>query len=275
MAFVKFKKQQSEFKVNYNSLLQEILTKKGTVSTCFSMFHNYSINNQFLLYWQLHCKGKEPSPCNSYDRWKNLGRQVRKGETGLYLWRPIQVPVEVKDKSTGEIKKVPVLKGFKFIKGAFSFDQTDATNKEYKAPEVTIPDFDFNKVYDFYGIKLVPFTKLNGNIQGYANTTTRELAINPVAEEPEMTILHEVAHIALKHNEVDYDTDIKELEAESVAYIVGSVLGLSETMLSHSRGYIQGWFKGNTIPDANAKNIMSKAQRILDLGLGKQVIKGK
>ena len=274
MRYAKTKK--ADFQVNYSDILSEILTKKGTVSTCFNMFHNYSINNQFLLYWQLHCRGKEVSPCNSYDRWKKLGRQVRAKESGMYLWRPISKTSKVKDSATGEEKTVSTLVGFKFMKGAFSFDQTDPIQgKDYKATDFKIPNFDFNKVYDFYGIKLVPFEKVNGNIQGYANTKERTLAINPVAEEPEMTILHEIAHIALKHFEVDYGNDLKELEAEAVAYIVGSVLGLSEENLSHSRGYIQGWFKGNEVPEQHAKNIMSKAQKILELGMGKANIKGE
>lgn len=267
--------QKEKFSVNYSNLLSEILTKKGTVSECFRMFHNYSVNNQFLLYWQMYCKGKQISPVNSYDRWKALGRQVRKGETGMFLWRPISTSMKVKDKETNEEKTVSILKGFKFIKGAFSYDQTDAIQgKDYKATDFQVPNFDFNKVYDFYGITLVPFEKINGNVQGYADTEKRTLAINPVAEEPEMTILHEIAHVALKHFEVDYSRDLKELEAEAVAYIVGSVLGLSEKNLEHSRGYIQGWFKGNEIPEKHAKNIMSKAQKILELGMGKDKLKG-
>ena len=110
---------------------------------------------------------------------------------------------------------------------------------------------------------------MNGNVQGYANTKERTLAINPIAEDPEMTILHEVAHIALNHCEADYSANIKELEAEAVAYIVGSVLEVNEEQLSHSRGYIQGWFKGNEVPEKHAKNIMKIAQKILDLGYGK------
>ena len=264
---------KEKFSVNYSNLLSEVLTKKGVVSQCFKTFHNYSVNNQFLLYWQLHCKGKQISPVNSYDRWQKLGRQVRAKEQGMFLWVPMTYNVQVKE-DDGTIKNVPMIKGFKFKKGAFSLDQTDSIKGEDKPLNFEIPNFDFNKVYDFYGIKLVPFEKLNGNIQGYANTKTRELAINPLAEEPEMTILHEVAHIALKHFEVDYGSDIKELEAEAVAYIIGSVLGLSETNLEHSRGYIQGWFKGNEIPEKHAKNIMSKAQKILELGMGKDKIKG-
>ena len=269
------KNQKENFTVNYSQLLSEVLTKKGTVSACFSMFHNYSINNQFLLYWQLLGRGEQISPVNSYDRWKALGRQVRKGESGMYLWRPISKTQKVKDTETGEEKSVSTLLGFKFIKGAFSYNQTDAiSGKDYKATDYKVPDFDFNKVYDFYGITLVPFEKLNGNIQGYADTEKRTLAINPVATDVEMTILHEVAHIALKHYEVDYGRDLKELEAEAVAYIVGSVLNLSEKCLSDSRGYIQGWFKGNEVPEKHAKAIMSKAQKILEIGMGKDKLKG-
>ena len=221
-------KTKEEFSVNYSELLQEVLTKKGTISTCFRTFHNYSVNNQFLLYWQLHCRGKQVSPVNSYTRWQALGRQVRGGESGMYLWVPITFKANVKDEETGEVKQVPIIKGFKYKKGAFSLDQTDSIKgEEFSVSEIQIPNFDFNKVYDYFGIKLVPFTKLNGNIQGYANPETRELAINPLAEDPEMTILHEVAHIAMKHNDCKYDSSLKELEAESIAYIVGSILGLS------------------------------------------------
>ena len=140
------KNQKENFTVNYSQLLSEVLTKKGTVSACFSMFHNYSINNQFLLYWQLLGRGEQINPVNSYDRWKALGRQVRKGESGMYLWRPISKTQKVKDSISGEEKTVSTLLGFKFIKGAFSFNQTDPTNKEYKGiNEFKVPDFDFNK----------------------------------------------------------------------------------------------------------------------------------
>ena len=259
--------KKQEFTVNYSDLLNEVLTKEGTVSKCFNLFHNYSVNNQFLAYWQLKSKGIPLSPINCMTGWNKLGRSVKAGEKAIYLWMPLGQSVrKVKDEN-GEEKVVSCFTRFGFKKRWFAMSQT--TGAEVKADKLNLPNFDFNKVYDFYGIKLVEFEKLNGNVQGYANTKERTLAINPIAEDPEMTILHEVAHIALNHCEVDYSANIKELEAEAVAYIVGSVLEVNEEQLSHSRGYIQGWFKGNEVPEKHAKNIMKIAQKILDLGYGK------
>ena len=258
---------RTEFSVNYNDMLSEILTKEGTVSKCFSLFHNYSVNNQFLAYWQLKSKGLAVSPINCFTGWNKLGRTIKKGEKALWLWMPLgQGYTKVKDEN-GEEKLVPSYVKFGFKNRWFALSQTEG--KEIEPEKLELPNFSFNKIYDFYGIKLVPFEKMNGNVQGYADTKARTLAINPLAEDPEMTILHEVAHIALNHCEVDYGNYIKELEAEAVAYIVGSVLNVNEEQLSHSRGYIQGWFKENEVPEKHAKNIMKVAQKILDLGYGK------
>ena len=258
---------QKEFSVNYSEMLQEMLTKEGVVSQCFSTFHNYSINNQFLAYWQLKARGLQISPINCFSGWNKMGRTIRKGEKALWLWMPLGggVRKEVDENGEEHIYSTPVRFGFK--NRWFALSQTEG--KEIEPDKIELPNFDFNKIYDFYGIKLVPFEKMNGNVQGYARTESRELAINPLAEEPEMTILHEVAHIALNHCEAKYGNDLKELEAEAVAYIVGSILKLNEEQLAHSRGYIQGWFKGSEVPAESAKRIMKVAQKVLDLGYGK------
>lgn len=266
---------KEKYSVNYSELLSEVLTKKGLVSQCFNTFHNYSVNNQFLLYWQLHKRGKQISPVNSYARWQALGRQVERGQEGMFIWVPMTQNVTITDKETGEKKHIPVIKGYTFKKGAFSYDQTFSIKDTDKPLTFDIPDFDFNKVYEAFEIKLIPFEKLNGNIQGYAKVDTKELALNPLAEDPEMTILHEVAHIALDHSNCKYSKELKELEAEAVAYIVGSALGVNEKQLEHSRGYIQSWFKEAEIPEQNAKRIMGKAQKILEAGMGKDKLKGK
>ena len=108
---------------------------------------------------------------------------------------------------------------------------------------------------------------VDGNVQGYANVAKKELAINPIAQHPEMTILHEVAHIALKHNTAEYDRSIKEVEAETVAYIIGSILKVDENQLKDSRGYIQLWLSNQALPEKNAKNIFTVANKILKSGI--------
>jgi hypothetical protein len=82
---------------------------------------------------------------------------------------------------------------------------------------------------------------IDGNCQGYASGQT--FALNPVAALPHKTRLHEMAHIVLGHTQEFTMTDsertpkdIKEVEAESVAYILCSILCLPG--LEESRGYI-------------------------------------
>ena len=41
---------------------------------------------------------------------------------------------------------------------------------------------------------------------------------------------------------------------------------LGEKDHKESRGYIQAWYKGNEIPEANARHIFTAATRILDAG---------
>ena len=58
--------------------------------------------------------------------------------------------------------------------------------------------------------------------------------------------------------------DIREVEAESVAYILCSILGLDG--LVESRGYIQHWLSNNTIDDKSAQKIFTAANTILNAG---------
>jgi hypothetical protein len=58
--------------------------------------------------------------------------------------------------------------------------------------------------------------------------------------------------------------DIREVEAESVAYILCSVLDLPG--LTESRGYIQNCLDGSEISDKSAQRIFSAADKILKAG---------
>lgn len=115
----------------------------------------------------------------------------------------------------------------------------------------------------------VSFDMPDGNCQGYA--TGRNIAINPVAALPHKTRFHELAHVVLGHtsesrlsDDERTPKDIREVEAESVAYICCSILGLPG--LEESRGYIQSWLSGNEIHDKVAQRIFGAAERILKAG---------
>lgn len=256
---------KEQFKVDMNDMLVTVLQDKGTIASCFSNFHNYSIRNQFLAYWQCKIRGIQVSPINSFGGWKKLKRHVNKGESALYLWQPFTITEKEVDEKGKEVYSSHVI--FKYLPRWFVMSQTNG--EDLKPETVEVKGFDLNKVYKKYGIKLVEFDHINGNVQGFARVKSKELAINPIADHPEMTIFHEVAHIALGHDKVEFDNHLQELEAETVAYILGSILDFDDELLSNSRGYVQNWFKGNKIPDKNATRIMKVANDMLKAGLGK------
>ena len=213
--------------------------------------------------YQMKLRGMDITPINSMAGWNRLGRRIKKGSTAISLWMPIGgYKVKVKDENGNEIEKY-IGTRFAFKNNWFSLEQTQGD--EFQQEDIKI-QFNFDKVYNHYNIKLVKFEMLNGNVQGYANTIKKELAINPLAEHPEMTILHEIAHIALKHNEGNIEKHIKEVEAESVAYIVGSIIGVSENELSNSRGYIQNWLSNNKLTDKTTNRIFKVANDIIKYG---------
>ena len=213
----------------------------------------------------MKCRGIEVSPINNFKGWKKLKRSVKKGEKAIYLWQPFPIVDKEVDENGNIIENKRLI--FKYLPRWFALSQTNG--EDFKPEEANIKGFDLTKIYKKYGIEIIPFDMIDGNCQGFAVTKDKKLAINPIAEHPEMTILHEVAHIALEHDKMDFGKDLKELEAETVAYILGSILDFDEKLLSDSRGYVQGWFRGNTIPDKNAARIMTVANDMLKAGLGK------
>jgi hypothetical protein len=149
----------------------------------------------------------------------------------------------------------------------FVLSQTDG--KEYE-PE-PVPGWNADTALSALGIDRVPFTMMDGNVQGYAKHRT--VAISPIAEQPESTLFHELAHVVLGHTaegSLNSDStdrtprDIREMEAECTAMICCEALGLPGA--AESRGYIQSWFKGNEVPERSAHRIFHCADQILKAG---------
>lgn len=270
-----YKRKPAKFTVNYNDLLNEVITKQGIISNCFSLFHNYSLHNQMLAYYQIKSKGLALGPINSFTGWNNIGRQIIKGSEALYLWQPTMIKEKVNklNKDTKKVEQVEEEKLiFSFKPRWFTYAQTISKNGEedMKIENLKIKDFDFSKVYNAFNITIINYDKVNGNIQGYANTKEGKIAINPMAEDKETTLLHEIAHVVLKHYDAKYSHALKEVEAESVAYIVASFMGIEENKLAKCRGYVQAYLKDNKIPDTNARHIFNAADKIIKAGIGKE-----
>ena len=88
---------------------------------------------------------------------------------------------------------------------------------------------------------------------------------------PHKTLFHEAAHVELGHTvEQDFNDSehtprsLREAEAKAVAMLLCESLELPGA--EFSRGYIQSWLRGDTIPEKSAQKIFGAADRILRAG---------
>jgi antirestriction protein ArdC len=254
--------------VNLGILLAKAVTEPGIVSTAYRRFHRYSLSNQILAATQLLERRMPLAPIASYTQWQKLGRSVRRGEKALGLLMPVTIKHWEKDESGIEVETGLLFTRFKFARHWFSLDQTEG--EDFNEPELAL-SWSAAQALEHLNIEERAFEMLNGNVQGYA--TGRTIAVSPLAEYPQKTYFHELAHVVLGHTEITNCTDtmllprhIEEAEAEGVAFLLCALLELPG--LAESRGYIQSWLDGQALPEKSAQRIFVAAQTLLAAGRG-------
>ena len=75
--------------IQFRQLLEEAVTKPGTLMRAYSLFWNYSLGNQILALIQANRRGIALGPIASFNRWKELGRHVKRGEKAIELCMPV------------------------------------------------------------------------------------------------------------------------------------------------------------------------------------------
>jgi antirestriction protein ArdC len=250
--------------VSFAQLLQDAVNEPGIISSAYRNFHSYSFGNQLLAWAQCMQRGITPGPIATYQRWKELGRYVRKGEKAITLCRPVTVKKTRTDDDGSEEHTAAtwfVYKNYWFV-----LAQTDGKDLE----PVAIPKWDAVQALTKLEITEIPFSATNGNIMGFASG--RSIAVSPLNPMPHKTRFHELAHVVLGHTSEGDQNDgeeiprnLKECEAEAVALLCCSALNLPG--VEFSRGYIQSWWgAGNPIPERSAQRILKAADQILKAG---------
>jgi len=254
------------------ALLDEALNAPGTLSKAYQLFHSYSICNMMLAMSQT--SPDKVGPIATFKRWKELGRNVRKGEKAIFLC----MPVSIKEKSEETDDVVNIRKGFVVRRNWFYVHQTEGDGvPEFEPPS----EWSIQQALSTLNITQIPFALVNGNCQGYACPSERQVAVSPLCKHPLRTLFHEIAHVDLHANTAELEKhgiklpkDVREVEAETVSYLVADALGVEMGDVEYSRGYIQHWMM-----DANARTDFAKtracrvfgsAQRILAAGKPKR-----
>lgn len=193
-----------------------------------SKFHNYSVNNAILIL----CTRPDATKVAGYNAWiKTFKRFVKKGEKGI----PILAPLIKKDKVTGESSCY----GFRTVY-VFDVAQTDGE------PLPEIEWFDQVKVAEIER-KLIAWAASQGitveyslpesyHAQGVAYTQENRIALK--ASSSTETLIHEIAHKLLHCGERETTREQREVEAESVAYIICKIFGFGATTCAT---YLAGW----------------------------------
>ena len=250
----------------WSALLIEAVTKPGLIMKAYSAFHQYSVGNQILALVQCQMRSDlQPGPINTYLKWKELGRFVKRGERALTLCMPITCKRREEDS-----EEEHTFTSFVYKARWFVLNQTDGQELE----PITIPEWDAERALSALNIERVPFDHTDGNVQGFARG--RQLAINPLAQLFQKTFFHECAHILLHTGEGDFadrqatPRNLREVEAEAVALLCCESLGLEGA--EFCRGYIQNWlrrgngFNAEAIPEKSAQKIFRAADQIIRAG---------
>ena len=248
--------------------LQELMDSQSWTDflTVLSKFHSYSANNVRLIHQQC----PQATMVAGYQKWKEMGRQVKKGEKSICILAPILR--KVSDEDTGE--DVRQICGFRAA-SVFNVSQTDGEPLPTITAELQGGDAGlFEDLERFSQARGVPVTmsseeKANGWCR-FSEDKAVEIAIadhlSPLHRAK--TLCHEIAH-SLMHGAQDYRqhtaTSQLELEAESVAFVVSQACGLDTS--EYSFGYIASWTRDeDTLArfKQSLERIRSTAHQVLD-----------
>lgn len=233
---------QKLIRENVNHLIEQLEAGHSEALTAYlramAVFKNYSFGNQIAIARQ------RPSATHvaGMFAWNQLGRFVNKGEKGIAILAPVMGKSRKQGEHTDNTDtsaSKPVLLGFRKVY-VWSEDQTHGA----PLPELEKVTGDagvyLDRLRDFVnaqGITLEYTESIAPALGAAFGTTIRLLPGQSKAEELN-TLVHEAAHLALKHQERRTTTTktVRETEAEAVAFVVAQGIGINA---AQSASYIQ------------------------------------
>lgn len=186
-------------------------------------FHKYSFNNSILIRLQK----PDAQRVAGFQTWKSLGRFVKKGEKGIYILAPMIHKMTL-ESDEAEDQKVPVLYGFRTV-AVFDISQTEGRElNSFKYQELAAVPAELleraKQIATSYGYAVETVPSL-GSALGCCDNISKEIKIvSGLPEQMFTVLLHELGHALLEH--AGGQEKFKELEAESIAYVVCRYLGL-------------------------------------------------
>jgi antirestriction protein ArdC len=227
-------------------------------------FPRYSSFNALLI----HLQRPGAIQVAGYQAWRRLGRQVRRGEHGIQILAPrFQKRVRSKDAKGQDVVEVVEHTWFQPVT-VFDVSQTDGPDGDMVTGEAFVQELTgldgedlFTALAAFAGAEgcRVEVGPIEGHARGWYDRRTHVIRVQSDMAPTQMakTLAHELGH-ALLHGETDMSRPDRELEAESVAYVVLAHFGVDAG--AYSFGYVGTWQQAYGL-DA-LKQLRASAQRI-------------
>lgn len=236
-----------------------------------SKFHNYSFGNCLLIAMQK----PEATLVAGYKAWQTkFKRQVRKGEKSIQILAPVPRKYKkeiVLDDGTVEEQEIKYT-GFT-VTNVFDISQTDGEEIPEYIHKLTddVEGYEelLQKLQDVSPVP-VTFEDIKGTTNGFFHTVDKKIVIQEGMPEAQTikTFVHEIAHSLMHDKEDGTDKEAsrraKEVQAESVAYVVNQYLGLDTS--DYSFGYVAGWSSGQDTKElkTSLESIRRTAHDIID-----------
>ena len=245
--------------------------------SAMSKFHNYSINNCILIASQK----PDASYVCGFRKWQqDFNRTVNKGEKGIMILAPIKGKEEIKEEVFDEFGKAvldengdqrieTVKREYLSFKPVYVFDISQTSGDTFPSIceelDSKVDSFeDLKEILERISPVPVVYEAIQDTAHGYYSPASEKIVIKKDLPELQMikTMIHEIAHATLGHGKKDEDTDrrTKEVQAESVAFLVTSMLGFDTS--GYSFGYITGWSRDKEVSEL--KESLDKIKQATD-----------
>lgn len=276
-------------------------------------FHRYSFGNSLLIaasHARAYSEGRVPDPqpdlVAGYRTWQGLGRQVMRGQQGHIILCPRTRTVRDTDTTDGDDRTQSRAEppddddrvSSRRVRGwttatVFSLSQTEGDPLPLPPRPVLLQGNAPPGLWDGlvaqvqelgFNVLTVPTSDDIGGANGVTNFTTRLVRVRSDMNDAAQvkTLAHELGHVLL-HDPARTGTDprdlhrgVLEVEAESVAYLIGAAHGMDTT--GYTLPYVATWAGGKdpaATVRATAERVVRTARTILDTlptdhGLGGQ-----